>query len=96
MSPYTQLLYQALESDLGIIVESEDAQVAQTQFVLARKAQADPTLARLSFTILEGQPRRLYIVKCPDEKQNLLSASTSGSMSLTSSGSETPTETKSE
>lgn len=86
MSPYVQLLYQALASKWGIIVESEDPPSARSQFYAARKKHNDPALARVSVTILEDQPNRLYLVKCPDEKTNLLTALTSGSSDPTPSG----------
>lgn len=86
MTPYVQLLYQALASPLGIIVEHENPRQAQAIFSAQRKKHNDPALQRISITVLEEQPKRLFLVKCPDEKQDLLSAVTSGSLPTTSSG----------
>lgn len=96
MSPYVQLLYAALQTKYGIIVEHENPASARSQFYAARKAHGDSALARISVTILEDQPRRLYLVKCPDEKKNLLSASTSTSTPPTLNGSEAPSAIESE
>jgi hypothetical protein len=92
MNPYVQLLYAAVASKYGVIVEHEDPPSARSQFSLARKAHGDPILSRISVTISEDQPKRLYLVKCPDEKQNLLAALTSGSIPQTLNGSKPPTE----
>lgn len=96
MSPYVQLLYAAMQTRYGIIVEHENPRSARSQFYAARKAHADRALDRISVTLLEDHPTRVYLVKCPDEKKNLLNASTSTSTPATSSGSEPPSATESE
>jgi hypothetical protein len=72
MSPYVQLLYAALQTKYGIIVQHENPASARSQFYSARKSHNDPALSRISVTILEDQPRRLYLVKSPDPAHNLI------------------------
>ena len=72
MSPYVQLLYAALEHPYGVIVEHDNPPSARSQFYAARKAHGDPALQCISVTILEDQPRRLYLVKSPDSTKNIL------------------------
>jgi len=72
MSPYVQLLYAALQTKYGIIVQSENPRSARSQFYAARKTHADPVLDRISVTLLEDHPTRVYLVKTPDPAKNLI------------------------
>lgn len=96
MSPYIQLLYLAMTKPLGIIVEHENPQSARATFYAQRKKHGDPQLDTISITILEGQPNKLYLFRCPKESPPPSAEPTSGSSTTTSNGSETNTETPSE
>ena len=68
MNPYVKLLYQALSSPHGLIVTHENPQSARSQFYAARKKHGDPELNRISVTILEGEPTRLYLIHSLESK----------------------------
>lgn len=94
MTPFAELLFAALDAEYGVIVEHSDRRYAHTMF--AKERRKNPLFKRISFTMPEEQPHWLMLVKCPDEKQNLLTVIMSTSTSPTSSGSEPPTAKASE
>jgi hypothetical protein len=60
-----ELLYEALNSPLGIIVETNDVQRLRAKLYPLRAA--DPALACLSFVESRTHPNQLYLVRKPDE-----------------------------
>lgn len=70
MSPWVQLLYQALDTPWGIVVSHENPRSAQARFSYERKKHGDPALSRVSCTVLETEPLHVYLVtKVPDNAQ---------------------------
>lgn len=59
-----ELLYQALASDLGIVVETNDVERTRAKLYAARREANDPALEILSFTPSRTSPEtQLWIVK---------------------------------
>lgn len=64
-----EMLYKAVEAELGLIVETENPLALQQKLYGARKAQADPKLNKLSISVSRTNPRtQLWIVN-NDKKQ---------------------------
>lgn len=60
-------LYDALNSPLGIELETEDLTALRLQLYKVRKAANDPNLACLSFLESPLSPNKLWIVKRPPD-----------------------------
>lgn len=61
------LLYQALSSDLGIVVESDNVALAKQRLYKARADAGDPTLACLQLRTSPVRPdAEIWIVKGPE------------------------------
>lgn len=58
---YLELLYQAVNTPLGLVVETPDPQNLKARLVAARKASGDPNLSALTFK-LSSSPTELRIL----------------------------------
>ena len=66
-----ELLYEALTTPLGLIVQSEDAATLRTRLYAERTSLADPALDRLGFTLSPTEPAtQLWIVLKPETAAN--------------------------
>lgn len=55
------ILYQALQSPLGLVVACSDAQLAQVS--LTRVRASDPNLAPISIRFSRENPKELWLIK---------------------------------
>ena len=63
--PLIELLYNALNSPLGLIVESPDPRALMQKLYALRKD--DPALSLISLSISKVNPNNLLILRRPDE-----------------------------
>lgn len=63
MSKYTEYLYQALHSEHGIRLTTDDPKFLRTKLYEARREAADAALDQLSVVFAPGNPIELWIVK---------------------------------
>jgi len=67
--PVLELLYEALRSELGIIVATSDPTALKQKLYAARREADDPQLDSLSFVTSRTNPdREIWIVRKPDDK----------------------------
>lgn len=57
------LLYEALGSPLGVVVQCDNAEKVRQKLYALRKEQNDPDLECLSFVQSPSNPQQLWIVK---------------------------------
>lgn len=64
MNPYLDLLHQALEADIGILVATDNVPALQQKLYTARRRAADPKLNCLILTPCPTDPdKKLRIIK---------------------------------
>lgn len=69
MDEFSTLMYQAIASEIGIVVEVSDFNLARQKFYAARRKLADPALARLQFRQSPHHANQMLIVKGPENAQ---------------------------
>ena len=65
--PLEALLYRAMTSPLGVVVESTSPDRLRQKLYPLRKAQ--PDFAKLSFVLSPINPNQLWILRKPDDDQ---------------------------
>ncbi len=66
---YMELLYEALHSPLGLVVETEDVEKLRQKLYSVRRSVNAPELSVLSFVTSPLLPRtNLWIVRRPDQE----------------------------
>lgn len=67
---YIEFLYRALDTPLGVVIETSDVELLRTRLYAARREAMNPDFRFLTFTPSRSDPKgALWIVRMPSNGQ---------------------------